>query len=180
MDQNVSISKDNISKIESDENKVSYYTYIFIIRCITEASNIFISISIIVTPFLQIPISKSEIHDIKSKRFIKKERNLLEKFSFCWEKNFLVLWILKVLQYYVEKYFIFIKMKGLEVKLLGKRKKILTNMSYLLQRSLFYRFSFKKKGILNVSILHKFNVWHIITKKECQKKGKKYLNEKER
>ena len=64
----------------------------------------------------------------------------------------------KVHQYQVEKYFIFIKMKGLEVKLLGKRKKILTNMSYLLQRSLFYRFSFKKKGILNVSILHKFNV----------------------
>ena len=96
----------------------------------------------------------------------------MEKFSFCWEKNFLVLWILKVLQYYVEKYFIFIKMKGLEVKLLGKRKKILTNMSYLLQRSLFYRFSFKKKGILNVSILHKFNVWHIITKRNVRRRAK--------
>ena len=115
-----------------------------------------------------------------SKRFIKKERNLLEKFSFCKGKKLLSSLNFKVHQYQVEKYFIFIKMKGLEVKLLGKRKKILTNMSYLLQRSLFYRFSFKKKGILNVSILHKFNVWHIITKKECQKKGKKYLNEKER
>ena len=90
------------------------------------------------------------------------KRNLLEKFSLC--KKLLGS---SNLRYTYRKYFIFIKMKGLEVKLLGKRKKILTNMSYPLQRSLFYRFSFKK-GILNVSILHKFNVWHIITKKNVQ------------